>query len=78
MAPFRRRKVKDETPERPDYLDGFLAQPADEGTTEEDVEAVANADAERAADQARIAAYVKTEEAFDRNAPRPPVINIDF
>jgi hypothetical protein len=78
MGLSRRRKNKDETLERPDYLEGFLAQPADVGTTEEDVEAVAKADAERAADQARIEAFVKTEEAFDRNAPRPPVINIDF
>jgi hypothetical protein len=78
MGLLRRHRDKDETPERPDYLEGFLAQPADVGTTEEDVEAVAKADAERVADQARIAAYVKTEGAFDRNAPRPPVINIDF
>jgi hypothetical protein len=77
MAPLRRHKDTEES-QRPDYLEGFLAQPADVGTTEEDLDAVAIADAQRAADQARIEAFVQTEEAFDRNAPRPPVINIDY
>jgi hypothetical protein len=71
MGAFRRRKDKDETSERPDYLDSFLAQPADEGTTDDDVKAVATADADRAAEQHRIDQYLKTEEVFDRNAPRP-------
>jgi hypothetical protein len=34
---------------------------------------IATADADRAAAAARIAQYVKTEETFDRNAPRPSV-----
>jgi hypothetical protein len=72
MSPSRRRKNKVEaTTERPDYVDGFLAQPADAGTTEEDVAAVAKADAERAAEEKRMAGFLKTEEVFDRNAPRP-------
>ena len=62
----------------PDYLKGLLAQPADAGTNQVDIDAVANADAERAAEQERIAQFVKTEGAFDRNAPRPPVINFDY
>lgn len=79
VSPFRHRKNRDvAAAEQLDYLKGFLAQPADTGTSEVDVEAVAKADADRAAEQTRIAQFVKTEEAFDRNAPRPPVVNFDY
>ena len=67
----RHRNKVDETTELPDYLEGFLNQPADVGTTDDDVKAVATADADRAAEQHRIDQYLKTEEVFDRNAPRP-------
>jgi hypothetical protein len=63
-----------ETAERPDYLDEFLAQPADMGTTQDDIDDVAERDAE----QARSAAIAKSEGAVDLYAPRPPVIDIDF
>ena len=78
VRPLRRRKTRDVAAAQPDYLEGFLAQPADAGTSQVDIDAVANADADRAAEQARIAQFVKTEEAFDRNAPRPPVIDFDY
>jgi hypothetical protein len=72
MSSMRRhKKVEQSATQRPDYLDSFLAQPADEGTTDDDVKAVAKADADRAAEQHRIDQYLKTEEVFDRNAPRP-------
>jgi hypothetical protein len=74
MSPLRRRKKRAEaTPARPDYLEGFLAQPADVGTSDVDIEAVEKADADRAAEHARIAQFVNTDEVFDRNAPRPSV-----
>jgi hypothetical protein len=79
MSSLRRHKNSDEaTSEKADYLDAFLAQPADVGTRVEDIEAVAKADADGAAERARMDAFLKTEEAFDRNAPRPSVINDDF
>jgi hypothetical protein len=79
MSPFTRRKKSDaDVSTRPDYLDGFLAQPADVGTSEADVAAVAQADADRAAKEARVAQFVKTEGALDQIAPRPPVLGIDF
>jgi hypothetical protein len=74
MSPRRRRKNQIEvTPMQPDYLEGFLAGPADVGTSDADVAAVAKTDADRAAEQVRISQFVKTEEVFDRNAPRPSV-----
>lgn len=76
MSPLRRRTHRDaESAAQPEYLEGFLAQPADVGTSEEDIEAVTKADADREAEQVRIAQFVETEEAFDQNARRPPVIN---
>ncbi|MGB8197052.1 MAG: hypothetical protein WCF25_08610 [Acidimicrobiales bacterium] len=59
---------------RPDYLEEFLARPADIDV----IKAIATADADRAAEEARIAANAKSEFAFDPCAPRPPVIEIDF
>ena len=74
MSPLRRSKKRAEaTPARPDYLEGFLAQPDDVGTSDVDVEAVEKADADRVVEHARIAQFIKTEEVFDRNAPRPSV-----
>jgi hypothetical protein len=78
MNPRRRRKNQSESaPTQPDYLEGFLAEPADVGTSDADadadVAAVAKADADRAAEQVRISQFVRTEEVFDRNAPRPSV-----
>jgi anti-sigma factor RsiW len=74
MSPFRRRKNRaDSTSTQPDYLEELLAQRADVGTSEDDVKAVEKADADRAAEQTRIAQFVKTEEILDRNAPRPSV-----
>lgn len=74
MSPFGKRKTSgEEASARPDYLDGFLAEPPDEGTSQADVDAVAKADADHAEEQERIAQFVKTEEAFDQNAPRPNV-----
>jgi hypothetical protein len=78
MSPLRRRKRADASAPTPNYLADFLAQPVDVGTRAADVEAVAQADADHAAEAARIEQFVKTEEAFDRNAPRPPVLGIDF
>lgn len=76
MSPFRRRKSEAEKAlARPDYVEGFLAEPADVGTSEVDVEAVAKADADQASKQAEIEPFVKTEEAFDKNAPRPTIRN---
>jgi hypothetical protein len=72
MSPLRRRKKRVEaTTSPPDSLDAFVAEPPAVGTSDADVAALAKADADRAADEARLAQYVKTEEAFDRNAPRP-------
>ena len=74
MSPFRRNKHRaDSTTAQPDYLEGFLAQPADEGTSEADVKAVEGADAVRATELARNAQFIKTEEILDRNASRPSV-----
>jgi hypothetical protein len=56
-----------------DPLDKFLAEPPQAGSSDADVAALAKADAERATEEARLAQYVETEEAFDRNAPRPSV-----
>jgi hypothetical protein len=79
MGPRRRRRDRvEETSTQPEYLATFLAQPPQVGTSDADVEAVAKSDADHAAEAERIARFVKTEEAFDRNAPRPPVINIDY
>ena len=75
MSSLRRHENEDQSAtERPDYLDEFLAQPADVGTTQDDVEAVASRDAE----QVQSAEIAKSEGAFDLYAPRPPVIDIDF
>jgi hypothetical protein len=72
MSPLRRRKKQaSETSPRPDSLEEFLAEAPEVGTSDADSDAVAQADVERAAEQARFAQYVQTEEAFDRNAPRP-------
>lgn len=72
MSPLRRRKKPVEvTTSAPDSLDAFLAEPPAVGTSDADVAAIVKADADRAAEAARLAQYVKTEEAFDRNAPRP-------
>lgn len=74
MSPFHRRKNEvEKAPNQPDYLEGFLAEPADVGTSEADVEAVEKADAVRSAEQDRITQLVKTEEAFDKNAPGPTI-----
>jgi hypothetical protein len=74
MSPFRRRKNEVKTaPTRPDYLEDFLKEPADVGTSAADVDAVEKSDADRAAEQDRITQFLKTEEAFERNAPRPTV-----
>jgi hypothetical protein len=64
-------KPHDQTPSASDSLDKFLAEPPDVGTSDADAAAVAKADDEGAADEARLAQFVKTEETFDRNAPRP-------
>jgi hypothetical protein len=72
MSPLRRRKRRvEETTSPPEYLEAFLAESPDVGTSDADVAAVAEADVDRVAEEARLAQYVKTEEAFDRNAPRP-------
>jgi hypothetical protein len=72
MSPLRNRKKRvEETTSPPDSLNAFLAEPPEVGTSDADVAAVARADADRAAERARIAQYVNTEEVFDRNAPRP-------
>jgi hypothetical protein len=60
--------------EGPDCLDEFLAQPADVGTTQDDIDDAGERDAE----QARSAAIAKSEGAVDLYAPRPPVMDIDF
>jgi hypothetical protein len=71
MSPLRRRKSESEgTSAQPDYLDEFLAEPSDLGTSEADVQAVENDDAVRAADQVRIDLFVKNEEILDHSAPR--------
>jgi hypothetical protein len=72
VSPLRRHK-RDEIAAAPDSLDAFLAQPADQGTSDADDAALAKADADRAAEGARLAPYITTEEILDRNAPRPSV-----
>jgi hypothetical protein len=75
MSPRPRKNQSEVAPTQPDYLEGFLAEPADVGTSDADVAAVAKADADRASEQVRLSQFVKTEEVFDRNAPRPSVRN---
>jgi hypothetical protein len=75
LSSMRRHENKvDETAERPDYLDEFLAQPAAVGTTPDDIDDVAKRDAE----QSRRAAVAKGEGAIDLYAPRPPAMDIDY
>jgi hypothetical protein len=73
MSPIRRHKRDEIAAGSPDSLDAFLAQRADEGTSDADVAALAKADADRAAEEARLAPFINTEEILDRNAPRPSV-----
>jgi hypothetical protein len=73
MSPLRRHKRDEIGGAPPDSLDAFLAQPADEGTSDADVAALAKADADRAAEESRLAPFITTEEILDRNAPRPSV-----
>jgi hypothetical protein len=74
MSRLRRRKNQSTAaPTASDDLQDFLAEPADVGTSDADVAAVAKADADRTAEQVRMSQYVKTEEESDRNAPRPNV-----
>ena len=74
MSLFHRRKSEDDrAPMRPDYVEEFLSEPADVGTSEADLAAVEKADAMRVAEQARFAQFIQTEQSFERNAPRPTV-----
>ena len=56
---------------RPDCPEELLAQPPDVGTSNAVGESVARADEDRAAGQPRIDQFIKTDETFDTNAPRP-------